>query len=90
MCSGSKGSGTRRCVSTKAASSTTPAVSETTVAGACQASVSALEKPKTMANRPAQASATPRKSMRGRAGWRSLTSSRRAINAAGIAMSRLT
>src|SRR4051812_40850821 len=90
MCSGSSGWATRRWESTKATSSTTPAASETTVVDDSHESVSAFENPKTIANRPAQASATPSQSIRGRCGWLSLTISRRAKNAAGTAISRLT
>src|SRR5271165_3580322 len=90
MCSGRRGSALRLSTATNAASRTTLAASETIVSGAVQECVSALENPKTSANRPPQASRTPGTSIRGRpsGGWfcRSLN----ATSTVGMAVSTLT
>ena len=64
--SGSSGWLTRCSARQKAASSTTPRASDPSVSGAVQPPVSAWEKPKTMQNRPDDASSVPAQSSRGR------------------------
>src|SRR5271163_2575618 len=90
MCSGRRGSFVRLSTATNATSSTTLAASETIVSGVVHECVSALEKPKTSANRPPQASRTPGMSIRGRpsGGW--FCKSLSATSTVGMAISTLT
>jgi len=70
--SGSNGWLTRRSARTNAASWSRPRAREPIVSTAVQPAVSAWEKPKTMRNRPAEASTVPGQSIRGREAGRLL------------------
>src|SRR4029077_18850871 len=88
--SGSSGLRTVLCTCTKAASSTAPSTRDTRVVGLPQESVWAREKPKTIANRPAEGRMALGTSIRGRSGLGGLESRRRPPTTAKAAKNRLT
>ena len=88
---GRSGSATRASIQTKSASSAAPEARSATVSGLLQLEVSAWERPKTIANRPAETVAVPARSSRGVfAGAASLRSSASAPTTVSAAKSTLT
>src|SRR6266540_6518669 len=88
---GRSGSATRASIQTKSASSAAPEARSATVSGLLQLEVSAWERPKTTANRPAETVAVPARSSRGVfAGAASLRSSASAPTTVSAAKSTLT